>query len=186
MRSKAKILGGLFVTVAGGLIVAIITETRELFMVPLIWAWDAVLSVWGMLQSFHQVPGWVILLVVIPALFGLFVLGVLLKDIVLDKHLRPYRKYTEDMIDGVRWRWRWAGNKISNLWCYCPKCDAQLVYSEGLVETSFICERCPTDGSLEPPRKRGRVVATVDSGDRHYAVAAAEREILRRIRTGEP
>ena len=93
--------------------------------------------------------------------------------------------YTEDMVDGVRWRWRWRGNQIDGLWCFCPVCDAQLVHSEEFSEISFICERCPSDGTFFPHGSRGRVVGTVMGGDMNYAVTAVKREILRRIRTGE-
>ena len=96
-----------------------------------------------------------------------------------------FQNYTEDMLDDVRWRWRWVGNRITDLRCFCPICDSQLVSSRGLLETSFICEHCPADGSLFSAGDRDRIVGTVMGGDRHYAVGATEREIQRRIRTGQ-
>ena len=99
-----------------------------------------------------------------------------------------YREYTEDMFHGAKWRWSWDGNKISNLWCFCPSCDAQLVYNDGYenmyAKTDFICERCSSNETGNYYRAPGRVVATA-KGDKDYALGAVEREIWRRIRTGE-
>ena len=98
-----------------------------------------------------------------------------------------YRNYTEDMLYGAKWRWSWAGGQILELWCFCPCCDAQLIYREDRfpAKTDFICERCPPDGSDHLYQSHGRVVATVEGGNRYYAVSAAEREIRRRIRTSK-
>ena len=179
-------VGGLIATVVGGLILSGILRSSGQFANVGKSAWSGVSWIWAALVSSHPMPGWAILVVGLLALFGVIIIGILLKDFLLKGNKEPpFRNYTEDMLDGVRWRWRWIGNRIDNLWCYCPSCDAQLVHSEGFSETSFICERCPSDGTLNLAGFRGRVVATVRGGDRRYAVAAAEREIVRRIRTGE-
>ena len=97
----------------------------------------------------------------------------------------PFIEYVEDMVDGVRWRWKWSGKTIVDLWGFCPVCDAQLVYSETIMGTRLICERCPSDGTVAPRGERGRVVTTVLGGDWQYALAATQREIRRRIRVEE-
>ena len=101
--------------------------------------------------------------------------------ITIFQALRPVEKpdyvlYVEDDIRGAKWRWGWIGNRLSNLWCYCPDCEAVLVYRYDLIfeETHFLCENC-----------RHSVVATIKGGDKDYALRAVEREIDRRIRTGE-
>ena len=180
---------GIVVAVVGGLILAGILQLSGnlggLFAKVVSWAWSSVSWIWAMLQSSHPMPGWAILVVGLLALFGLIiVIGNLFKEFLHGKPEPAFRNYTEDMLDGVRWRWGWRGNQIANTLCFCPICDAQLVYAAGFGETDFICERCPSDGTLHSTGSRGRVVATVRGGDRNYAVAAAEREILRRIRTG--
>ncbi|NWL75490.1 hypothetical protein DM872_01285 [Pseudomonas taiwanensis] len=83
---------------------------------------------------------------------------------------------------GARWRWRWLGNRLADLWCYCPRCDATLVYDDSSCRnylsdvrlTHFICENCGNS-----------IVTSITGGNKNYAVGAAEREILRRIRTCE-
>ena len=149
------------------------------------WAWSGVSWAAEMLVSSHPMPGWTIVGMGLLALLGLIVLGSMLKRNPQTTSAPPFLKYTEDIIDGAKWRWRWSGNKIANLLCFCPSCDAQLVYSDSFDSTDFICERCPSDGTISPYGGRGRTVAKVMGGGRQYAVAATEREILRRIRTGE-
>ena len=187
MRKTISIaaIAGLIATVVGGLILSLMPTSINLLRGAGSWLWDSMLWVWAILGSSHTIPGWAILTIGLLALVGLVALGILLIASLQRDTEQTYRNYTEDMLDGLRWRWEWTGNKIDRLWCFCPSCDAQLVYSEAISSTLFICERCPSDGSLNRTGKRGRVVATIEGGDRQYAVAAAEREIIRRIRIGE-
>ena len=177
-------------TVVGGLILAGILELIGLFGKVVLWIWSSVSWIWAMLYSSHPVPGGVILVLSLLALFGLAIVGLMLKVLFQGEKKEQqvagpaFQNYTEDSFDGVRWRWRWRGNQVDNLWCFCPRCDAQLVYREGYGETDFICERCPSVGTLDSFGSLGRVVTTVPGGDRQYAVARARREIDRRIRAG--
>ena len=174
---------GIIVTVGGGLILSAIPQSRGFLVEAMSWAWAGVSWIWAALISHYSIPGWVFLIVGLFALVGLVGLCVVLRP----QNEPAYRSYTEDMLYGAKWRWSWTGSHISNLWCFCPDCDAQLVPSGHYSiseKTDFICERCPPDGADHFPRPQGRVVATVE-GDKHYAVGAAEREILRRIRTRE-
>ena len=93
---------------------------------------------------------------------------------------RVYVWMENDRMYGAVWRWRWVGNSISNLWCYCPNCDATLVYVNQSIldyrvdpKTDFVCENCNT------------IIATIKGGNKEYALGAIEREIDRRVRTGE-
>ena len=180
---------GVIVTVVGGLVLAaimsLIPQLRAFFVNATLWAWRGVTRVWAALISNYSVPGWVFLIIGLFALVGLALLCVILWFRIKPEIEPKYKKYTEDMLYGAKWRWSWQGNEISNLWCFCPICDAQLVYSEGYAETYFICERCSPDRADRHYRAQGRVIATVEGGDRYYAESAAKREILRRIRTGE-
>ena len=173
---------GIIATVAGGLILAVIPQPRGFLVKAMSWAWAGVSWIWAALISHYSIPGWVFLIVGLFALVGLVGLCVVLWP----QNEPAYRSYTEAMLYGAKWRWSWTGSQISNLLCFCPRCDAQLVYSETSfpAKTDFICERCPPDGSDSFHRTHGRVVARMD-GDKHYAVAAAGREIQRKIRTGE-
>ena len=88
--------------------------------------------------------------------------------------------YIEDVIYDLKWRWSWVDNQITNLWCFCPKCDAELVYDDSVCFnpalnhfTDFNCENC---------RKR---VGRVPGGNKDFTLGKISREIDRRIRTGE-
>ena len=173
-----SVRNGIIATVAGGLIVSAIPPSRGFLLEAMSRAWTGVIWVWVALISGYSLPGWVLLIIGLFALVGLVSLYVVLRP----QNEPAYRNYTEDMLYGAKWRWEWTGNNISGLWCFCPSCDAQLVYSESFAKTDFICERCSPVGEDRHYRSQRRVVATVEGGDRHYAVSAAEREILRRIR----
>lgn len=90
--------------------------------------------------------------------------------------------YIEDFIYGTKWKWKWEKENISNIQCYCPKCDAILIYDDTskdtkhteLSKTDFICENCNSS-----------IVTTIHGGNKNYAINAVKREIERRIRTNE-
>ena len=182
------VIGGLIATVVGGLLLRIIPKSGDLLTKVASLAWGVVTWILDTLASPHPVPGWAILVMVVLALFGFIValiVGILLKSPPQSDLEHSHPNYREDMLDGVKWRWTWKGNDFADLWCFCPSCDAQLVRSGSFSETLFICERCPSDGSIHLTGPRGRVVTRIESGDGNYAVDAAKREILRRIRTRE-
>ena len=135
-RIVVAAVGGLIATVGGGLLLSVVPKPSGLLEKVGSWAWSSVSWMWAMLLSSHSIPGWAILVVGLLALFGLIIIGILLKE-TLQGTEDPrgskgplFRNYTEDMLDGVRWRWRWTGNRTADLWCFCPTCDAQLVYNE--------------------------------------------------------
>ena len=84
----------------------------------------------------------------------------------------PYSDYTADSLLGAKWRWDWNVDGVTNLMCYCPECDMQLVEHCDIDESSnFICEHC-----------NDKVVFS-RKGPAGEAFNAATREILRRMRT---
>ena len=180
-KQPHPVRNGIIITVIGGLILYAILHFRGFLVEAMSWVWAGVTWVWVALISDYSMPGWAFLL------GGLFAfIGVARLCVILWPQNKPaYRNYTEDMLFGAKWRWSWTDNEISNLWCFCPNCDAQLIPREGYGSTDFICERCPPDESYRNYQPHGRVVATVEGGGRYYAVSAAEREILRRIRTSK-
>ena len=176
-------------SVVGGLVLSFVPSFRGFLMELTSWAWAGLSWIWTTLVSDYSAPGWAFLTVGLLALIGISTIGMITCAALWPKNEAEYLNYTEDRLYGAKWRWSWVGGRISNLWCFCPICDAQLVYARGFGETSFICERCPSTGpdnlySSHDP-SHGRVVATVRGGDWRYAIGAAEREILRRIRTRE-
>ena len=180
-----KIAAAIAVAVVAGLIVDGILRSGGVLAKVLLWVWSGLSWIWDLLYSSHPVPGGVILVLSFLALFGL--VKVLFQGEKKEQHVAgpALQNYTEDSFDGVRWRWGWRGNQVDNLWCFCSRCDAQLVFREGYGKTEFICERCPSDGTLDSFGSLGRVVTTVMGGDRQYAFARAKREIDRRIRSGQ-
>ena len=143
------------------------------------WLWSSVLWCWGALTDSYALPGWAWL----PILFLSFVSCVnIYVASKRDTEEPDYKKFVEVHLYNVKWRWRWVGNNISDLWCFCPRCDATLVYDDisclsrypSIEKTDLICENCGN-----------RVIGSVESGDKNYAIRAVEREIHRRIRTGE-
>ena len=172
-------------TVVGGLILHFIPQFSGFLTKFISWIWTGMSSIWTALITEHSIAGWMFLIIGLFALVGLSTICVIVYMALWNGDKSTYMDYTEDMLYGAKWRWSWIKGRISNLWCFCPICDAQLVYAEGLGETRFVCEQCPPDGSDHLYTLHGRIVATVKGGDKHYAVGAAEREILRRIRIRE-
>jgi len=179
-KESHTIRNSIIATVVGGLILSIIiSPSRKIILRLLVLIWSGVTWTWTALISYYSMPGWLVISIDILAFLGILNLYRVLTP---RKEKDPkFKKYTEDFLYGAKWRWSWdADNYLSNLWCFCPRCDAQLVYDDSSCrnimsqdKTTFFCENCQ------------RVVASVDGGNKNYALAAAEREILRRIRTNE-
>ena len=156
-----------------------IPSLRAYVISILSWLWEHIVWCWEMLITSYYLPGWVWLITGVLALIGLINIYIAIKG---DSGESEYKKYVEDLIYGAKWRWDWRGNNISNTWCFCPTCDATLVYDDSscrsfyasIKKTDFICENC-----------NNQVIASVEGGNKDYAIGAAEREINRRIRTGE-
>ena len=111
------------VSVVAGLVLAGILRLGGLLGKVVLWVWSVLSWIWELLYSSHPVPGWVILVLGLLALFGLIIIVLMLKEFLHGKSESPeptFLTYTEDMVDGVRWSWRWRGNQIDGLWCFCP------------------------------------------------------------------
>lgn len=170
---------GVIATVVGGIALAVLGELWPPVKVAVIWVWEKVLAFVRLFGDSYSIPGWVLSIV------GLLALVTLVRAFV---GLRmsppaPHNSYVEDMILGVKWRWSWAGEDISSLWCFCPGCDAELVYDDSSAHniysrdeprTLFICEHCDRS-----------TMGRVDGGGKDYALGAVRREIRRRVRTGQ-
>ena len=178
-KSYIAIRNGIIASVIAGLILLAVPTLRGYANSFLDWIWVGVVWCWEALISSYSLPGWAWLGIFILALFGLINTYVAARG----EPAKPdYESYIEDSIYGAKWRWTWVGNTISNVWCYCPRCDATLVYDDSSCrdlysdcnKTDFICENCGHS-----------VVATITGGNKNYAAGAIKREIDRRIRTGE-
>lgn len=174
---KHPVRNGIVATVVGGALLSALPPVRDAVVVLAGWSQSAIVAVWHAGTSTYRTPGWILLAL---SLAGLDAARRMVS--ALTPRAEPdFKRYTEDTLYSLKWRWTWVGNQVSNLWCYCPRCDASLVYDDSSCayvasdhKTDFICEHCGR-----------KVVGSIRGGDRDYAVSAAVREIQRRIRTNE-
>lgn len=178
-NSFKSIRNGVIASVIAGVFLLVIPALRNYIVKFFLWFWTGVVWCWEALVSSYSLPGWILLIVLLFALIGLVKFYISIKG---HGEEPEYKSYIEDFIYGAKWRWKWVGNQISNIWCFCPNCDATLVYDDSSCrtrfadarKTDFLCENCGA-----------RTIATVKGGDKNYATGAAIREIERRIRTKE-
>ncbi len=124
----------------------------------------------------YNVPEY--LVVILPLV--IFLMAIFLV-VLLFKIFEPnFKSYRADMFYDMLWRWRYEGDEIIDLWCYCPKCGTMLHVDDenckatanlGEKITFFICDTC---NEQEMGRFRG--------GDRQYVLKVITREILAKIR----
>ena len=178
-NSFKSIRNGAIASVIAGVILLAVPVLRGYVIIFLSWLWSGVVWCWDALVASYSLPGWVWLLIFILAFVGLVNIYLSLKG---ESEEPEFKSYIEDFIHGAKWRWSWMGNQISNVWCFCPRCDATLVYDDSscrslcsdVNKTDFICENCGHS-----------VVASITGGNKDYATGAIRREIERRVRTGE-
>jgi hypothetical protein len=178
-NSLKSIRNGAIASVIAGIILLTIPVLRGYVVSFIAWLWSGLVWSWEALLASYSLPSWLWLLVFIFATIGVVNIYIAIKG---EKEEPEFKKYIEDSIHGAKWRWNWSGNQVSNAWCYCPRCDATLVYDDSscrsfhstVSKTDFICENC--DHST---------IASITGGNKDYATGAIIREIERRIRTGE-
>ena len=87
-----------------------------------------------------------------------------------------FHAYTRDQILGVRWTWRWDGNRVVGLTARCPIDGMPLVFGPtgyaAAMRTTGRCEKCTERWDFEY-----RNQAEIDQ--------AAAREINRKVHTEE-
>jgi predicted RNA-binding Zn-ribbon protein involved in translation (DUF1610 family) len=124
----------------------------------------------------YNVPEY--LVVLIPII--LFIMVIFLVVLAFKIFEPKFKLYKIDMFHGMLWKWKYKGERIIDLWCYCPKCKSMLLVDDenckatsnlGDKTTFFICHEC---GDHEVGRIKG--------GDRHYALKVIIRAILAKIR----
>jgi hypothetical protein len=178
-NSFISIRNGTIASVVAGVVLMVVPTLQNYTVSFFLWIWAGVLWCWNALAATYGLSGWAWLAIIVPALVGCINIYLAIKG---DAKEFEYKKYIEDYLYKANWRWSWEGNQLSNLWCFCPKCDATLVYDDSSChslysdakEADFICENC-----------NNNVVSSIKGGNKDYAISAAKREIHRRIRTSE-
>jgi amino acid transporter len=108
------------------------------------------------------IGGTVVAILVVIACLGV--------DVSRNPVIADYRK---DMFFGLTWRWKYYGEKIVSLACFCPTCDRQLKIQEVDRWPSVYALVCAVHGELHRP-----------TGDIHEFLDDATREIHLNIRNG--
>ena len=175
----------LWIQVTSGLCTILITMLATWPYVLALWksqrSWVGDASVWLIesVSSDYILPFWVLASLVLFALVGIAGLIIIVLAYIHPNGQVFHRdSYTEDIIEGVRWRWEWNGygNDIGDIAAFCLKCDAELI--SGTLRRSqtpvLFCELCGIPG---PEIDHGGLVP----GDR-YVLNRVKREIRRRTR----
>lgn len=176
-RESHAVRNGVIATVVGGVALAILGELWPPVKTVLSWLWEKAQAFAGLFGETYSVPGWAL------TILGLLALVTAISAVVglRSNPAAPHVSYIEDILFGAKWRWSWADGDISSLWCFCPVCDAELVYDDSSAhrfhsqeepQTVFICEHCNRN-----------IMGRVEGGDKEYALGAVRREIRRRVRT---
>lgn len=178
-KPSHSIRNGIIATVVGGLILSLLLPSVRLFFTSIFELLKSIFTyLWNLLTSVYEVKGWFLLLLEI---LGAVVVIQIMAKVLASRELGVEDLYVEDNLFGAVWRWSYLGHDVSSLWCFCPKCNIELVYEEvnrrsQLINdpprTNFICERCKAiRASLE--------------GDQYQALGSVKREIRRKIRNEE-
>lgn len=175
-----SVRNGVIATVVGGIALAVLGELWPPVKNGIAWLWEKIEAFAGLFGESYSVPGWALTVVGVLALVTIIRFIVELRASPVSP-AASHTNYVEDILFGAKWRWSWSGGDISNLWCFCPRCDAELVYNDSAAHniysreephTLFICEHCNRN-----------VMGRIDGGDKEYALGAVRREIRRKIRT---
>lgn len=170
------------ITVAGALITSAILHVFTGFTYAGAWQWfcGVLGAAWRLCIASVGVPAW---LLVILGILSLAFIVVVISE-VWDVYRKPSpNDYKRDAFDGLVWRWGYTSTgRIKDPWCFCPSCDAVLVYTEKDVSrlgeigsvwvTELHCDHCNC------------MVARFDGG--HEATVDRIRRLIdRKIRVGE-
>jgi len=164
---KHPIRNAIIGAVVGGLILTAILGALD--FLPTAWSWLVSICRWifGIASYSVTLPLCVVLFLASPWIY-----------IVIRRYAligKPWRKYTEDTIGGIVWRWKYGfGGEPTDLCPYCPLDDTLLVWSRPTIgQVEFHCDSC--NARFGPFKGL----------DREDSDEAVKRQIDRKIRTGE-
>jgi hypothetical protein len=134
-------------------IAAAIVAVAGLILTSVLDLWESVASALSSSAQYAAgtapVPRWLFAVLILLAAPTVIVTAVGLWTVVRrDAVAKPtWRSYKTDLFQGIRWRWGYRENGISDLLPFCPKCDYQLAPDEtrqygGIRDTVFRCDLC--------------------------------------------
>jgi hypothetical protein len=108
------------------------------------------LFIWHLLTAKIGVPVWLLSFLLIIIALAFYIIG---RNVLRSLIIPPFLAYREDVFLGIRWRWGYEGNQLTEPQAFCPNCQTRLItdYAEpprGLgpanygLHTQFICEHC--------------------------------------------
>jgi len=183
MSEKHTIRNGIIASVIAGLILAVFLSSwfRGILQACFHGLLSAIIFMGGLLVHPIKIPVWVFAVLTMLAIFPIFrIMHALIKKYGESSE----HTYIQDNLFGVVWRWCYNSSGIGNLWAFCPNCDLELVFDEQRSDhrkpspfyppefTQFVCENCDIKSQKLP-------------GKKSEALSRIEREIYRRLRTGE-
>ncbi|MCK4841526.1 MAG: hypothetical protein KAT04_06545 [Methylococcales bacterium] len=180
-KESHSIRNGIIATVVGGILLSFWKPFKDIIVSVFSWSWGVIESIWLWLSSSHEIYGWLLLVLALMSIATCVQLLSLMFKKDQEGHLTLYKS---DNLFGAKWHWQYNAGDISNLWCLCPSCNGELVYSDFIpnrydythdnleAKTDFICENC------------GATKCTL-KGDKDYALSSVKREIRRKIRNNE-
>lgn len=180
-KETHPIRNGIIAAVIAGILLSFWPAARSLFVTAVSLAWGAVKNLTKTIVDNYEMPGWLILIFI-----ALAVPTCIRAIATVRKKKEPgvFDLYRRDLLFGAIWEWSYYGERITNLWCICPTCNGELIYQvhhkSPLItryddepdNIKLICENC---GEVRSKLK----------GQKDFALGTVEREIRRRIRTGE-
>jgi hypothetical protein len=124
------------------------------------------------LLATYSIPNWQLYLLLLCVVYA--AVSVLL---LLARPRQPkVTSYRQDTFLDIIWRWSYQRKMVVDLWCFCPDCNTELVYtytgSRSDQETELFCERCD-------------ITKLRHDGDKTYLLNRVIRLIERKIRTEE-
>ena len=164
--------------IIGVIVLYFIPQTQEYVIDSAFQTWLGLIWLYEELLTSYSFPLWLFLSICILASVTIIKFILTLQGDSKPEHI----SYVEDIIYDAKWRWKWTKDEVSDIQCYCPKCDAMLIYDDrsshtrytDVSKTDFICQNCDS-----------QLVASIHGGNKNYALSAVKREIERRIRTNE-
>jgi len=180
---KKELIIGTILAFISVTISIIIEPLRNFIIIVIERVWNIIKiffsTIWNYLTTTHNINGFLIILSGLIWLFFIYIFFFFIKENLKGK---TYKDYTEDTFHGIKWRWHWEDEEITNLLYYCPTCELEMsyrndkeYYNYGLnwkYNMIFTCEHC----------NREYPIMDYQLGD---LLSLIKREIRRKIRIGE-